>query len=347
MTPRFLRETSTQLQGMMTKAMERWKGAGLLALWVALAITPLSAQEGLTREVQVGIFVNQIRNLSLQENRFDADFYLWFRWRPEEWIGTADGKWPYQTFELVGAAALDTDLVDLRPGYAVLRVTTTLSEYWDVRNFPRDDHVIRFRVEDSATEIDKLVLVPDRQNSAVHQDIRVPGWHLQPIRIIADTSRYESNFGDTTVTTGARSDYARVGFLLPLQREGVGMVWKMFGGLFVAVCVALLAFFVDAREVDPRFGLGVGALFAGVANQYIVSENLPPGGSWTLSDKVHFLAFLVILFVLTSGAVALSLLRRGGPRTEQFVYTMDRIAFGTIAITWVTLTIFLIRSAGG
>lgn len=309
-------------------------------------VAPLRAQDRPAREVRVGIYVNQIRNLSLQENRFDADFYLWFRWRPEEWVGTADGEWPYQTFEVVGAASLESELVDSFPGYAVLRVTTTLSEYWDVRNFPRDNHVIRFRVEDTANEIDKLYLLADIENSAVHQDVRVPGWQLRPLQVFADTSRYESNFGDTTLATGARSDYARVGFYLPLEREGVGMVWKMFGGLFVSVCVALLAFFVDAREVDPRFGLGVGALFAGVANQYIVSENLPPGGSWTLSDKVHFLAFLVILTVLILGAIALSLLRRGGPQTERFVYRMDRVAFVAIALTWASLTMVLIRSAG-
>lgn len=37
----------------------------------------------------------------------------------------------------------------------------------------------------------------------------------------------------------------------------------------------MLAFFIKPTDVDQRFGLGVGALFAAIANTYITSSLVP------------------------------------------------------------------------
>ena len=123
------------------------------------------------------------------------------------------------------------------------------------------------------------------------------------------------------------------------------MVLKLFGGLFVAVCVALVAFFVDAREVDPRFGLAVGGLFAAVANQYIVAENLPSTVYWTLSDKVHVIGFLSILAVILQSAYALSRHRRTDEDVSTIVDALDRRSAFVIGSFWMGSSLALILFA--
>ena len=51
--------------------------------------------EDLPREVHVGVFVNQIKDIDLKTNTFVVDFWLWFRWK-------SDSIKPHETFEIIG-----------------------------------------------------------------------------------------------------------------------------------------------------------------------------------------------------------------------------------------------------
>ena len=61
--------------------------------WHSLYRTEPPREAPLT-EVTLGVFLNQMPTMSLRENKFVVDFYLWFRWK-----GSAK---PYNTFEIIG-----------------------------------------------------------------------------------------------------------------------------------------------------------------------------------------------------------------------------------------------------
>src|SRR4051812_6859245 len=57
-----------------------------LVLLIALVVFPLSAlaaEPGPAKpvEVTVGIYLNQVRELSIRDSQFVVDFWLWFRWK--------------------------------------------------------------------------------------------------------------------------------------------------------------------------------------------------------------------------------------------------------------------------
>src|SRR5262249_37508907 len=95
--------------------------------------------------------------------------------------------------------------------------------------------------------------------------------------------------------------------------------------LYVSVAIALLACFIKPINVDPRFGLGVGALFAAVANTYVVGSYVPDTGELTLADILNILGILTILVTLIESTVSLWLYERYDEKVLS--ERLDRMSF--------------------
>ena len=77
--------------------------------------------------------------------------------------------------------------------------------------------------------------------------------------------------------------------------------------MYFAFMIALVSFLTDTNELDPRFGLPIGGLFAAVGNKYIIDSLLPESSQFSLVDILHSLTFLGIFCILTISAIALKL----------------------------------------
>lgn len=94
---------------------------------------------------------------------------------------------------------------------------------------------------------------------------------------------------------------------------------------------------------DPRFGLGVGAIFAAVASEYIVIGSLPDSNVLTLADKLHMVAFGFIFLSLAESTYSLKLFNTG---REALSRTLDHWSLGVMASAYVIITIVLVTVAG-
>ena len=88
-------------------------------------------------------------------------------------------------------------------------------------------------------------------------------------------------------------------------REGKTFFFKLFFALWVTVTIAFLVFFIRPIDVDPRFGLGVGALFAAIASEYVVASALPDSNVITLADQLHLIAFFFIFVTVAQSTYSL------------------------------------------
>jgi len=114
----------------------------------------------------------------------------------------------------------------------------------------------------------------------------------------------------------------------------------MFQAMVVAVGVALLACFIKPTHVDPRFGLGVGALFAAVANSYLVGAEMPEGGEFSLADVINLLGIVTILITLTESTISLHLYESlDRPAVSR---RLDRVSFWTILVCFATALVLLL-----
>jgi hypothetical protein len=82
-------------------------------------------------------------------------------------------------------------------------------------------------------------------------------FYLPDLKFTATASESQPN---------AAQPYNRHRQSIPLVRPNCGYFVKLLFGLFVATAIAFLALFIRPIDLDPRFGLGVGAIFASVTS---------------------------------------------------------------------------------
>ncbi len=336
-----------------------------MVVLLVLLVTPSSARAE-PKVVRVGGYISRLHAISLKDNSFTVEFYLWFRWNPEEFAkpgavdkpsegalaATGDDERaairpPHETFELVGGADVVKQVDTERPGYAAMRIKAQLTQFWDVSQFPFDDHVLRIVLEDTNSEAHLMRYEPDIEGSSIAPEFQVPGWSVKPLVVRTATHVYHTSFGEPTLPTASRSEYAQTVFEVPIVRTGFGTFLKFFAGLFVSVAIAIVAFFIRPSEVDPRFGLPVGALFAAVASEFIVASSLPDSVSVALADRLHHASFIAIFAVVAESAIVLHLAGQAeeDEATWKRIRRIDLRAFSLVSFAWVTAVVWLVGRA--
>jgi len=205
------------------------------------------------------------------------------------------------------------------------RVVGRITKFFDVSRFPRDDHVLTINIESPASERHDLVFVADQENSGVSSRVQIPGYSTYREAILEKPHAYTSTHGDPRIETGTEKVQSQLRMGLWIHREGSGFYLKMFVALFAAVGVAMLAFFIKPTDVDPRFGLGVGALGAVIVNTYVTSSLVPDTGVMTLADLVNHVGIVTIVLSLLQSAISLYLYERKGKKALSRFF--DRVSF--------------------
>lgn len=284
-------------------------------------VVKAAADNPKARKVVVGIYVNQVKRLSMVENEFTVDFWIWFRWKGEDYD-------PLKSFEVIGGS-VDSTTGEQRKNigdeiYASVRITATIKKFFDVRKFPLDDHELTIEVEETQNEDHLVQFVADTTNSIADPAVEVPGWRIGETRSEALTHSYTTNYGDTSLPTGKESRYARFVFGINLNRPGLSYLFKLFWSIYLAVVIGFLALLIKPTDLDPRFGLGVGAIFAAAASSFVVSAALPPTSVFTLSDKVNMIAVGFIFISLMESIFSLRFIYKDKLAAS---VKLDRICF--------------------
>jgi hypothetical protein len=246
-------------------------------------------------KVTVGVYAVQVPLMSLKDNKFQLDFYIWFRWQGKELK-------PYESFELANGKIDSRQLLtkDVKAGenYAILRCTATIVKFWDVISFPFDNHILELQIEDNVWTEDILTYVPDSNNSTVSPQLAVPGWKVAPSQTAVVPYIYHTNYGDITLPKDAESTYSRFIFSIPIVREGMLGSLKLFFAMYMAILIALLSFFIMPNDPGPRLGVATGAIFASVGASYIIANAIPVTMAFTIAERIN---------ILTVGTVFLAL----------------------------------------
>lgn len=305
----------------------------LLFLTSALAAEPA--------QVVVGSYVNKIQDLNFKDNKYTLDFFIWFRWKPEGAL--ADYK-PLDSFEIInGKIENKGSIVEKKIGdlqYASARITATMAETWDLARFPFDSHAMQVNIEDSALSQNDLVFVADTANSKFGDEIDLAGWTESNFVARTVSKIYHTNYGDTSLPTDARSEYSRFIFSMDIERESYGSAIKLLSTVLLATAVAFVAFMVKPSDLDARFGMGVGALFAVAASAFIAASSVPDSGVMTVADEVHMiaLAFIFISLLVSSLCLKLEVIGR-----EERAFRIDHwclVIFPIAFYGWAALEIW-------
>jgi hypothetical protein len=291
--------------------------------------------------VRIGAYISDLYDINLSENSFSTQFWVWFNYRDSS-------LHPLETLELPNAKSVDYSLGFTEPKDGVIwasqKVTAVVRNDWDVRRFPFDVQHMQIELEESIKDVSSLVYVADRANTKLDPRLKISSWEIRGFDLTVANKNYETNFGDPTLSTG--SEFSRATLSITIKRKSPGLFFSLFTGLYVAFFISTLAFFIDPIDLDPRFGLSVGALFAAVGNKYIVDSILPQSTEFTLVDKVHILTYIFILLCIVWSVTSLRIWKNGDrARSARW----DRRAYFLILSLYVLINVWLIyrASAGG
>jgi len=208
-----------------------------------------------------------------------------------------------------------------------------------VHDFPFDKQSLKMHIENTLFDKRSLVFVPDTVGSSYDPEEAIDGWRVTNFAVTESANDYLTGFGDNS---SKNQDFSSFDVTMDLERSAWGMFFKIFLGMYIAFMIATISFTPHPSELEPRFGLPVGGLFAAVGNKYIIDSLLPESSEFTLVDTLHALTFIGIFAILLVSAIALKQYDAG--KKDLAVYT-NKIGARIIIIIYAVLNIIFVSLA--
>jgi hypothetical protein len=283
----------------------------LLFLLISLPLS-LWAQENDSTEqppdtVKIGAYVISVHDINFHDKEYTIRFWLWLLYENQEF------DFPTQ-IDIPNAKHIDKpevimDLVDGKM-WQLMKMKCLMKHNWKVGDFPFDKQRLVVHIENSIYDKNSLVFVPDDMGSAFDRELTLDGWRISNFEVNTNTHEYTTVFGDPD-SDMLHSEYASFNIRMDIERDAWGLFMKIFIGMYIAFMISILSFITKPSELEPRFGLPVGGLFAAVGNKYIIDSLLPESSSFTLVDSLHAATFMAIFATLLVSAVSLYFHDRG------------------------------------
>lgn len=288
--------------------------------------------------VVIGAYVISVHDINFQQKEYTMRFWLWLLYDNPAFDFA-------RQIDIPNAKSIDPpevimDVIDGKT-WQLMKMKCTMKQNWKVDDFPFDKQRLTVTVENSLFDLNQMVFKADAWGSTCDREMTIDGWKITDFRVDTRPHEYTTVFGDPR-SEMLHSDYDSFNIIIDIERNAWGLFFKIFVGMYIAFLIALLSFAPQVYELEPRFGLPVGGLFAAVGNKYIIDSVLPQSSSFTLVDTLHTITFTGIFLILLVSAISLRL------HEKKLVNLSKRIDYwGSVLILffYVLLNIFFVGKA--
>lgn len=288
--------------------------------------------------VRTGVYITSIHNIDFKQKEYAISLWLWLRYHKKDFDFQQNLEIPQAKSVTKSFATMDSSGGDY---YLLMKLDCVMKDSWKINNFPFDHQKLRFSIENSQFDSKSLVFIPDRSGQSYDAKYTLRGWKIDTMRISTGTHAYETTFGDVNAKT-PHSEYSAFKANLEIERDAMGLFWKMFLGMYISFMIAYMCFYIHADNIDSRFGLSVGALFAVVGNKYIIDSSLPESSSFTLVDALHGLTLAFILAIMICNAISLSLVKK---EQHKKASRFDFVTAQVLLLCYLGLNLYFIMNA--
>lgn len=290
--------------------------------------------------VKVGSYILSLHDINFHDKEYTMRFWLWFLYNNPDFDFTTQ-------VEVPNAKSIEKPdvIVDTINGktWVLMKMKTVMKQSWNVGDYPFDEQQVIVSIENTMYDNRWLVFDVDSIGSCFAPAMNVDGWQIKKFSVHTGTTHYNTTFGDPRIGTEEETEYDTFNIEMILVRDAMGLFMKIFLGMYIAFFIGCISFFIDIKEVDPRFGLPVGGLFAAVGNKYIIDSLLPETSDFTLVDTLHSITFVFIFLTLFLNAYSLKLyvgdqkdkafkLNKYGSRLLMTLYVLLNIFFVSMAV---------------
>lgn len=271
------------------------------------AVSPIANQPTV---VEIGLYIVDLYDFSIKDESFDADFYLWMDWK---------GDFNPENFEIMNGQIDSKEAPFMRKkdgmNYICWRCRGRFRTQLDFRNYPMDHQILRIEIEDASNDIHKLVYSFEKDAPLEPYPISMGGFRMSgPQRYHVVNHEYKTDYGDPFSTTEKRhTTHSRMQIEFPIVHVGGKLTLiKLFLPVFLSVLIALLTFLVEPVDLDPRFGVGVAAIFGAVSSMLVANSSVPETPYFSLSDKIHLTSLLFIFISIFVSCIVLKVYKTSG-----------------------------------
>ncbi|MBP9925739.1 MAG: hypothetical protein KBF45_07085 [Cyclobacteriaceae bacterium] len=309
-----------------------------ITLTLLLLLSGLTFTQAQPDTVNVGAYVISVHDINFRDKEYTMRFWLWFLYKNPDFDFSTQ-------LDIINAKSIDTPeiILDSLNGkaWAIMKMKATMKESWKVADFPFDEQHLSVQIENSLFDNQTLVFKPDVIGSTYDKDDALDGWNIKNFKVSNIKNDYETGFGDQRPSKSLQNFSA---FLIEMdiERSAWGLFMKIFIGMYIAFLISIISFTIKVEELEPRFGLPVGGLFATVGNKYIIDSILPETSAFTLVDSLHTLTFLAIFATLVVSAVAL---RQHDNGNKEASIRYNRIGSRWVVALYVIANVILIGLA--
>ncbi len=308
--------------------------AGLLiAVFRAEAQTSAESPQS----VKCGIFINRINSFDVKSGVAEIDFWLW--------LTSENPKLSIQNLELSNGELEKIGDPICQSGeelyYVSQRCVARAKCRVAMARFPFDEQQIILSFEDSESTADLLTFIPDGENSGIDPAFAMNEWEIETIEYQTGIHNYPTSFGYLDIPSGQGSDYAQFIVEITVSRRGslLQKSFKYFWAVAVSVIVGLFSLLIQVCELDARFGMAVGALFANVGCSFLLADQLPQAPCVSIAEKVSYVSLGAIMIILMESIFSLAIHKKINERISR---RLDLWAFFTLMIGYTTVWFFIL-----
>jgi hypothetical protein len=304
------------------------------------ANSAVKAQKATPDTVLTGVYITSIHDIDFKDKEYTVNLWLWMKYRNKKFDFVQNLEVPQAKSVTKSFSTVDTtgDKV-----YMLMKLQCVMKDSWAIDNFPFDKQKLRFSIENSQFDSKSLVFVADTLGQHFDSRFTLRGWRIDSLNISTGVKVYETAFGDESLAK-PHTEYSNFKVRLQINRDAMGLFWKMFLGMYVAFLIAYMCFYIHTDSIDSRFGLSVGALFAVIGNKYIIDSALPESTTFTLVDTLHGITLLFILTIIISTSYSLKLIKRDEiKKAQRFDFISAQVLLGV----YLLLNGYFIYQASG
>ena len=300
------------------------------------------------RVVYVGVDMNEVSNISVQDQTFDADFFLWFRYQGDKnaedvfFVNAANPSTPLP--DPIDRSEVDGDQ------FVMYRVDSTFSQPMDFRLYPWDTHTLTIALQNLMLSEDDVVYVPDQSNLRQTQaerlssgvDVtrsfnRAPSWIASRVFFAQDTVTTRGTTPDPL--TGAPELRAASTYDVELfyQRDVRSFLIKNLLPLALLMLVTYISLFFSPENAGTRIGFSITAILTTSVLLQSISGNLPDVGYTVAIEWGYYLYIgLSALLVLVNITIERWYRARRFAAVEQ-LDRMARIVYPVVILAMVAV----------
>jgi hypothetical protein len=289
--------------------------------------------------VKIGAYIMSVHDINFHDNEYTMRMWLWFLHKNPNF------DFDTQT-EVPNAKSIDQPNLQnynypngLK--WQIMKMKCVMKQPWQVHDYPFDKQHLIVKFENTVYDKNSLVFKADTIGSQCHPDLTVEGWMLEKFNVYTGTTHYKTAFGDPEILK-PESEYSNFNIEMILKRDAWGLFLKLFVGMYIAFMISCISFLINLDNVEPRFGLPVGGLFAAVGNKYIIDSLLPETSEMTLVDTLHSFTFLYIFLIISFSAITLILYNRD---KVQLAKKVNKFSFIGLISSYLIINLVMVLRA--